>query len=278
MLGRAATGTTMKNISTATLATLPIALPPAPEQRRIVAVLDEAFEGIATAKANAEKNLRNARELFTSHLERVFGQRGTNWHEAPLLSFASAISTGPFGSLLHKSDYVSDGVPLVNPINIVDGLIVPDPNKLIDSETKQRLQSYVLRAGDIVVGRRGEIGRCAVVGPNEAGWVCGTGCFFVRPLPAVRSAFIAHLIRSREYRAQLEVASTGATMKNLSNTALSELHVAVPPIGEQDRALTLIGQLSWECGRLEDVYERKLAALDDLKRSLLHQAFSGALA
>ncbi|MGK2873815.1 MAG: restriction endonuclease subunit S [Alphaproteobacteria bacterium] len=274
---REATGTTRKRISRARLGLIPVPLAPLPEQRRIVAILDEAFEGIATAKANAEKNLQNARELFTSHLERVFGQRGADWHEAPLLSFASAISTGPFGSLLHKSDYVSDGVPLVNPINIVDGLIVPDPDKLIDSTTKQRLQSYVLREGDIVVGRRGEIGRCAVVGPNEAGWVCGTGCFFVRPLPTVRSAFIAHLIRSREYRARLEHASTGATMKNLSNTALGELHVAVPPIAEQDRALALIGRLAEDCGRLEDVYERKLAALDELKKSLLHQAFTGAL-
>jgi len=269
--------TTVKHLSSKQILGIEMLVPPRAEQRRIVAILDEAFEGIATAKANAERNLQNARELFTSHLERVFGQRGTDWHEAPLLSFASAISTGPFGSLLHKSDYVSDGVPLVNPINIVDGLIVPDPDKLIDPTTKQRLQSYVLREGDIVVGRRGEIGRCAVVGPTEAGWVCGTGCFFVRPLPTVRSAFIAHLIRSREYRARLERASTGTTMKNLSNTALGELHVAIPPITEQDRALALIGRLAEDCGRLEDVYERKLVALDELKKSLLHQAFTGAL-
>ena len=259
------------------LARFQIPVPPAGEVSRIVAILDEAFEGIATAKANAEKNLRNARELFTSHLERVFGQRGANWHEAPLLTFTNLISTGPFGSLLHKSDYVSDGVPLVNPINIVDGLIVPDPDKLIDVRTQQRLQAYVLRENDIVVGRRGEIGRCAVVGANEAGWVCGTGCFFIRPLPVVRSEFIAHLIRSRKYRAQLEDASTGATMKNLSNSALGELQVVVPDIREQDKMLALIGQLSEECGRLEVVYRRKLTALDDLKESLLHQAFSGAL-
>jgi type I restriction enzyme S subunit len=274
---REATGTTRKRISRARLALIPVPLAPIPEQRRIVAILDEAFETIATACASAEKNLQNARELFTSHLERVFAERGANWHEGPLLSFASAVSTGPFGSLLHKSDYVSNGVPLVNPTNIVDGLIVPDPEKLIDSTTKQRLPSYVLREGDVVVARRGEIGRCAVVGPNEAGWVCGTGCFFIRPLPTVRSAFIAHLIRSREYRGRLERASTGTTMKNLSNTALGELRVAVPPLAQQDSVLALIGQLSEVCGRLEDAYERKLGSLDELKKSLLQQAFTGAL-
>ncbi len=250
---RLAAGSTVRNLNIDLASRVVVPIPPLLEQRRIVAILDEAFEAIAIAKTNAEKNLQNAREFFDSHLERVFGQRGANWREAPLLSFTSGISTGPFGSLLHKSDYVSDGVPLVNPINIIDGLIVPDPDKLIDSATKQRLQSYVLREGDIVVGRRGEIGRCAVVGSNEDGWVCGTGCFFVRPLPTVRSAFIANLIRSREYRVQLERASTGATMKNLSNTALGDLHIAVPSVFEQDRVLALIDQLSGECSRLGKV-------------------------
>jgi type I restriction enzyme S subunit len=82
---------------------------------------------------------------------------------------------------LHKSDYTVHGVPLVNPINIRGGCIIPDPEKSINEATKKRLSSYVLEVGDIVVGRRGEIGRCAVVGPREAGWICGTGCFFVRP-------------------------------------------------------------------------------------------------
>ncbi len=103
----------------------------------------------------------------------------------PLASFAALVSTGPFGSMLHASDYSDAGMPLVNPINIVEGSIRPDPNKLIKEATKSRLAGYILRTGDIVVARRGEIGRCAVVGPTEDGWVCGTGCFFVRPLPSI---------------------------------------------------------------------------------------------
>jgi type I restriction enzyme S subunit len=97
------------------------------------------------------------------------------WQTKRLIDVSAAISTGPFGSILHKSDYVDHGVPLVNPINIIDDRIVPDPSKLISKGTKRRLANYVLAEGDIVVARRGEIGRCAVVGPNEVGWLCGTG-------------------------------------------------------------------------------------------------------
>jgi type I restriction enzyme S subunit len=104
------------------------------------------------------------------------------------------------------------------------------------------LSNYILEEGDIVVGRRGEIGRCAVVGPDEHGWVCGTGSFFVRPLPSLNSRFLAHLIRSDDYREKLEQASTGATMKNLSNTALGELVIGVPPLPEQQRIVGLLDE------------------------------------
>jgi type I restriction enzyme S subunit len=144
--------------------------------------------------------------------------------------------------MLHKSDYVDRGVPLVNPINIVDDRIVPDPSKLIGKTTKQRLANYVLAEGDIVVARRGEIGRCAVVGPNETGWLCGTGSFFVRPLPSTDSRFLAHLIRSPDYREKLERASTGTTMKNLSNTTLRDLIVEIPPLPEQRRIVGILDE------------------------------------
>jgi len=162
------------------------------------------------------------------------------WRKARLGDFVATVSTGPFGSVLHKSDYVNDGVPLVNPINIVGERIVPDPTKLIDKVTAQRLSSYVLQMGDIVVGRRGEIGRCAVVGSDQSGWVCGTGSFFIRPLPSTDSQFLAHLIRSDYYREKLEQASTGTTMKNLSNSTLSDLVVAIPSISEQQRIIILL--------------------------------------
>lgn len=270
-------GAVFASINKAEIAALPLAFAPLPEQQRIVGILDEAFDGIAKARAHAEKNLQNARALFESYLQSVFTQRGEGWVEKRLGEFALSVSTGPFGSLLHKSDYVSEGVPLVNPINIVGSSIVPNESKQIDPATKERLQSYILKEGDIVIGRRGEIGRCAVVGRKEAGWICGTGCFFIRPLPTVNAQFLANLIRSGDYREQLERASTGATMKNLSNKALGDLVIAMPGLQVQASILAKLDALAEETQRLESLYQRKLAALDELKKSLLHQAFSGAL-
>jgi type I restriction enzyme S subunit len=196
------------------------------------------------------------------------------WVAKRLGDFAAAVSTGPFGSILHKSDYVDDGVPLVNPVNIVGDSIVPDPSKLISEVTIKRLSNYVLVEGDVVVGRRGEIGRCAVVGPNEIGWVCGTGCFFIRPLPSLDSQFLTHLIRSPEYREQLEKLSTGATMKNLSNTALGDLVVSIPPLPEQHRIVRLLDEAFEGLDTAKANAEKNLQNARALFESHLQSVFS----
>jgi type I restriction enzyme S subunit len=144
--------------------------------------------------------------------------------------------------MLHKSDYVSDGVPLINPTNIVDEAIIPDVDKQVGADALLRLGSYVLKAGDVVVGRRGEIGRCAVVSAEEDGWICGTGCFFVRPRSTTDPHFLAQLLRSPVYREQLESASTGATMKNMSNTTLAQLPIAIPSVAEQRRIIAILDE------------------------------------
>ena len=163
------------------------------------------------------------------------------WRTERLIDFAS-VSTGPFGSLLHKSDYVSDGVPLVNPINIVGERIIPDPEKRIDKKTVLRLASYILQQGDIVVARRGELGRCAAIGPGESGWVCGTGCFFIRPGSDIEPRFLAAMLRSDRYRSELEAASIGATMPSISNTTLSELLISIPERHAQQRIVAILDE------------------------------------
>lgn len=104
-----------------------------------------------------------------------------------------SMSTGPFGSMLHKSDYVSDGIPLVNPANIVKGKIIPSDKIMVSEQTKERLSSYVLRKNMIVIGRRGEMGRCAVVTETEDGWLCGTGSFFMEPSTIMFTDYISRL-------------------------------------------------------------------------------------
>jgi type I restriction enzyme, S subunit len=254
-----------------------IPVPPLPEQQRIVGILDEAFEGIATAKANAEKNLENARALFESHLQSVFTQRGKGWVEKRLCEVATSISTGPFGTMLHKSDYVLDGIPLVNPMNIVGSTIVPSSKMMVNAGTRDRLSGYVLKVGDVVVGRRGELGRCALVTEREAGWLCGTGSFFIRLSDAMDGEFFVALFGSEQFKARLEASAVGTTMSSLNHGILNDLVLPVPPLVEQRTIMEKAQALLAETQRLASVYERKLGALEALRKSLLHRAFNGEL-
>jgi len=248
-----------------------------PEQQRIVGILDEAFDGITTAKANAEKNLHNARALFESHLQSVFTQHSPGWVETTLTQATGGIFTGPFGSLLHKSDYVSNGIPLVNPAHITEVGIEPDLRKTVSKETALRLKSYIMREGDIVIGRRGEMGRCALVTEVEDGWLCGTGSFFIKPSSRCDTRYLVRFLRSEGCKRRLENIAGGAVMPNLSNTDLGNLHFELPPLDRQKSIVQEIDDLHEETQRLASIYQQKLAALDELKKSLLHQAFSGTL-
>jgi type I restriction enzyme S subunit len=197
-----------------------------------------------------------------------------DWQQGPLIEFADLVSTGPFGSMLHKSDYAPAGVPLINPINIRDDLIVPDEGKRVNGEALARLSNYVLRAGDVIVGRRGEIGRCAVVGTLEEGWICGTGCFFVRPARSMDPYFLAELLRSPTYRAELERASTGATMKNLSNATLAQLRVVVPNRQEQQRIVGILDDAFEAIAVAKANAEKNLQNVRDLFVSHLQDTFT----
>lgn len=247
------------------------------EQRRIVAILDEAFEGCDRAIRNTENNLANARELFESYLNAIFTQKGDGWVEKKLDEIAGKVFTGPFGSLLHKSDYISDGIPIVNPANIEGDKIIPNFNKTISQDIAIRMSAYILKHNDVVVGRRGEIGRCAVVREDQAGWLCGSGSFFIKPFENVNSIFLAHLLRSLPYRSKLEKLASGATMLNLSNQALSELILAMPSLDEQNQITSKLDDLRIETQRLEIIYRQKIAALKELKQSILQKAFTGEL-
>ena len=276
-LEKLSTGATMKNLSNTALGDLVVSVPPLPEQQRIVGLLDEAFESIATAEANAEKNLRNASALFESHLQSVFTQRGPGWVETTLSQATGGIFTGPFGSLLHKSDYVANGIPLVNPAHITEVGIEPDLRKTVSKATAMRLKSYIMRERDIVIGRRGEMGRCALVTEVEDGWLCGTGSFFIKPASRCDTRYLVRFLRSESCKARLEKIAGGAVMPNLSNTDLGYLHFDLPPLDRQKAIVQEIDSLHEETQRLARLYERKLAALEALKKSLLHQAFTGQL-
>jgi len=270
-------GTTVPIVNKSKFNSIEVVLPPIPEQKRIVALLDTVFADLEQTRAKTEQNLKNARELFDSYLQQVFSQKGKGWVETTLGEITGGVSTGPFGSLLHKSDYIENGIPLVNPAHIVGQKVVPDTRKTISDETALRLSSYKMKAGDIVIGRRGEMGRCALITQTEDGYLCGTGSFIIKASDSCDGSYLVRLLRSASCVASLEKIAGGAVMPNLSNSSLSDFRICVPSKSKQIEISTLIDKLSIEIEKVIDIYNEKLNSIAELKKVILQKAFSGEL-
>jgi hypothetical protein len=195
-----------------------------------------------------------------------------DWEIKSLGDVCETVSTGPFGSLLGKKDYVASGIPLVNPIDIVDDVIRSTAIKRVTTETANRLNSYRMQSGDIVVARRGELGRCAKVTDQNDGWLCGTGSFFLRPKEFVSTDYLVRYIRSPASQAIFEAASTGATMPNISNKTLSKLPIPVPPLEEQQRIVAVLDEAFEGLARARAHAEVNLRNARELFTSALREA------
>ncbi len=214
-------------------------------------------------------------ELLKSSFLEMFGDPVRNekgWNKSALKEFAR-IRIGPFGSLLHRKDYVQNGVPLVNPSHISDGKIIIDSELTISKEKMKELSTYIMFEGDVVLGRRGEIGRCAVVTKNENGFLCGTGSIFIRPSNKLKPIYLYNVISSSSMRKVLENLAKGITMKNLNSGIVEELKIPVPPIELQ----TKFAQLVEKTETLKEQYKSSLQELENLYGSLSQLAFKGEL-
>ncbi|WP_280552854.1 restriction endonuclease subunit S [Halomonas sp. 25-S5] len=174
-----------------------------------------------------------------------------NWAWARFQDIANEISTGPFGSMIHKHDYVDDGVPLINPSHMVSGEIQEDRSVSIPGPKAEELSSYKLAAGDMVMARRGEVGRCAIVTDREAGWLCGTGSFVLRFHDSLSRRFILMMFATDRVRGYLTGNSIGTTMTNLNHGILNRMPVALPPANEQHRIVKKVDELMALCDRLK---------------------------
>ncbi|MCF6245943.1 MAG: restriction endonuclease subunit S [Desulfobacula sp.] len=183
-------------------------------------------------------------------------------------------STGPFGSMLHKSDYVSNGIPLVNPANIIDETIMPSPKMMIDKETRKRLSKYVLHIGEFVIARRGNLSKCAIVTKHEEGWLCGTGSFFIQPSNFISKQFFIKVYRSLFFQHQLTVTSVGQTMANLNQKILNGSIFPLPPFQEQKAIVQKVEKLLAICDQLETQVTSNQTHAEQLMQAVLQEAFS----
>ncbi|MDP3337632.1 MAG: restriction endonuclease subunit S [Rhodoferax sp.] len=255
----------------------PIPIPPLPEQRRIVTLLDEAFDGIATAKANAEKNLQNARAIFESRLQAVFRQRGEEWKETkePLSSLCELIV-----DCEHKTAPTQEeGIPSIRTPNIGKGnLLLEGVYRVSEATYTEWTRRAEPRAGDLIFAREAPAGNVGVVPPNLR--VClGQRTVLIRPSRSVFvPEFLALLLLCPSMQKTLLGHSRGATVQHVNMKDIRALNVgAIPSISLQAEIVENFGAVTEETQRLESIYQRKLSALDELKKSLLAQAFSGVL-
>ena len=182
------------------------------------------------------------------------------------------LQTGPFGSTLHQSDYEKDGTPVVNPASIQKERIVSIEKMAVGPATLRRLATFRLRQGDIVMGRRGEMGRCAVVTQRENGWLCGTGSLILRLPKCLYPRFFVMLLGSPYAREYLGRSSVGATMQNLNQSILLNLVIGLPPLAEQHRIVAKVDELMTLCNRLEASLTTDSATRHHLLDALLHEA------
>ncbi|MDE2059509.1 MAG: restriction endonuclease subunit S [candidate division NC10 bacterium] len=271
-------GATTPHLYQRDITEFPVVVPPLPEQRRIVGILDEAFEGIATAKANAEKNLQNARALFESHLQSVFTQRGKGWVERSLGEMCERITKGSSPKWQGIAYIDTPGILFVTSENVGEYQILLEQPKYVEEKFNTKDKKSILRAGDVLTNIVGaSIGRTAVFDRDDVANINQAVCLIRCESEVLNNFFLTYLLNSPVFKGVLHDNEVDNARANLSLGFFSQLLVPTPPLSEQRKIVAALDSLREETQRLASVYERKLAALEALKKSLLHQAFTGEL-
>lgn len=267
------TGAAIKRIILRDIKLAPIPIPPLPEQHRIVRILDEAFDGLATATANAEQNLRNARALFESHLQSVFTQRGSEWKEKTLEEISTTFGRGKSKHRPRNAVHLYGGkYPFVQTGDIrnADHIITEYSQTYSEAGLAQ---SKLWPKGTICITIAANIAETAILGFDA--------CFPDSVIGVVANpkeaevGFIEYLLQS--FKTRIQAMGKGSAQANINMGTFEYERLPFPPVAEQRQLVAKLDTLSEQTQRLEYIYQQKLAALGELKRSLLHQAFSGQL-
>ncbi len=283
-LNALASGTTVPIVNKSKFNSIGVALPPLDEQKRIVAILDEAFAEIEAANANVEANVDNAQSLFDSAFGSITGtSRHRGWRVVKVADLASqrknAIRTGPFGSQLLHSEFVDDGVAVLGIDNVVRNSFTWDKRRFITNAKFEALRRYQAFPGDVMITIMGTCGRCAVVPDNipqaiTSKHICCITLDADRCLPGYLHQYFLHHPVAREY---LESQAKGSIMAGLNMAIIKDLPVDVPPVEEQPEILQRLTDIGNLTAGLGAVSSRELEKLGELRSSILAAAFNGDL-
>ena len=267
-------GTTVPIVNKSKFNSIQIAIPPIPEQQRIVTILDQAFADIEKARANTEKNLKNARELFDSYLNQVLSGEiaEVDCRKHKLFQVATIVSGGTPKSGV--SEYWGNDIRWITPKDLgqLTSKYVSETGRRISKLGLAKSSAKLIASNSVILSTRAPIGHLAI---NTEPMCTNQGCRGLTPKSDLNTEYLYYfLLRSVDLLNEL---GTGTTFKELSKTALMGVKIPLPSITEQHRIVDSLDKLSGEVQQLEQCYQEKLESLDELKKSLLQKAFSGEL-
>jgi len=274
---RIAAGAAQPNLSTEQINNFAIPLPSLPEQQRIVSILDEAFAVIAQAKANAEQNLKNAKELFESYLQGVFENNNENWNEKKLVELCYSKRVITYGVIKLGND-IPDGIPCLRTSNVRWLNIDTRGIKKITTKLSSEYSRTILQGGEVLVNVRGTLGGIAVATDDMRGWNVSREVAVV-PIDSTKAnpSFIAYLIGSIASQKWLSGVKKGAAYVGINIEDLRLLPVTLPRLDVQLEIVNKIASVQNDILNVQLIYQKKIADLDELKKSLLEKAFKGEL-
>ena len=253
-----------------------IPIPPLPTQLAIVSKIEELLS-----------DLENGRQqLLTAHQQlKVYRQSLLKWafesnssNHFILKDVTERIQIGPFGTQLHKEDYIENGIPLINPMHIHAGKIVPNYSYSISKEKKLSLPNYILKNGDVIMGRRGEMGRCGLVSIKEEGWFCGTGSLYFRPAKnKLNPIFLFYYLISQPVKKYLDDNAGGTTMANLNLKIVNNIPIRLPNLETQQLIVDELESKLTVCDKIEETITNSLLQAESLRQSILKKAFEGKI-
>lgn len=275
-------GVNMPRLGTTDGLKAPLRLAPLAEQKIIAEKLDTLLAQVDSTKARLEqipqilKRFRQAvlAAAVNGHLNKT---AQSNTKKRTLQEVGIIIKTGPFGSALHKSDYISNGIPVINPMHINDGIISPSLSMTISDEKYTELSSWSLQDGDIIVGRRGEMGRAAVVNIGQSKMLCGTGSMILRTKKNIEPKYLELILRSPTAISYFNKEAVGSTMVNLNQKVINSLEAYIPNFEEQREIVRRVEQLFAYADTIEKQVNNALARVNNLTQSILAKAFRGEL-
>ena len=271
-------------------------LPPVCEQRAVADFLDCETGNVDALLAKKERLVELLEEMCTALITRAvtkglnpdvqmqdsgvdwLGEIPAHWEMQRVAELALSLQTGPFGSQLHAADYITGGIPVINPANLVSGTLVPDPDRTVDQPTAIRLGFHKLLRGDILFARRGDVGRCGLVGNQHEGWLCGTGCLRMRPCSrSAESSFLLNLLSTQGVGDWLGNESVGSTMQNLNTSIIGAIPVVVPGLAEQRRISEFLDRETTKVDALVAKIREAIDRLKELRTALIAAAVTGKI-